>query len=98
MLHNFLTTIQSQLSSIDWAFNWLDMSEILIIVAIVFAFYKKFIQNTQSEKLVKGIFFLVLAWIFSEMLISIGLTILGVFLKTMISLIALSLIVIFQPE
>ena len=43
-------------------------------------------------------FFLVFAWIFSEILILIDLRIIGVFFKSLVTLIALSLIVIFQPE
>jgi len=74
------------------------VSEVFIIIVVMFAFYKKFIKNTQSEKLVKGIFFLILAWAFSEVLIALDLTILGMFIKSMVALIALSLIVIFQPE
>lgn len=98
MLHSLLAFFQSQIKALNWSFSWLDVSEVLIIVVTIFAFYRKFIKNTQSEKLVKGIFFLVLAWVFSEILIALDLNILGVFLKSMITLIALSLIVIFQPE
>ncbi len=98
MLHDLLISFQSQLRAINWSFTWLNISEVLIIVATVFAFYKKFIRNTQSEKLVKGIFFLFLAWVFSEVLISVGLNILGMFIRALVTLIALSLIVIFQPE
>ena len=79
-------------------FHWVNILEILFIVAILLVFYRKFIQNTQSENLVKGLFFLVFAWIFSEILILIDLKIIGVFFKSLITLIALSLIVIFQPE
>jgi diadenylate cyclase len=98
MLHNLLTFFQSQAKGLNWSFNWLNISEIFIIIAIVLTFYQKFIKNTQSEKLVKGIVFLFLAWIFSEVLIAFDLNILGIFLKSMVTLIALSLIVIFQPE
>lgn len=98
MLHDLLTSFQSQLSAINWSFSWLNVSEVLIIVVTVFTFYKKFIKNTQSEKLVKGIFFLFLAWVVSEVLISLGLNILGMFIRALVTLIALSLIVIFQPE
>ena len=52
----------------------------------------------QSENLVKGLFILVFAWIFSEILILIDLRIIGVFFKSLVTLIALSLIAIFQPE
>lgn len=98
MLHDLLLLFNTQLKTLNWSFNWLNVSEVLIIVATVFAFYKRFIKNTQSEKLVKGIFFLFLAWVFSEILIAFDLNILGVFIKSMVTLIALSLIVIFQPE
>ena len=46
----------------------------------------------------KGAFFLVFIWIFSEILIRLDLKILGVFLKSIVALVSLSLIVIFQPE
>lgn len=98
MLHDLLAFFQSQLKELHWSFNWLNVSEVLIIVATVFLFYRKFIKNTQSEKLVKGIFFLVLAWVFSEVLIALDLNILGVFIRSLVTLVALSLIVIFQPE
>lgn len=98
MLHDLLTFFQSQIKALNWSFTWLNVSEVLIIVAVVFAFYRKFIKNTQSEKLVKGIFFLILAWVFSEILIALDLNILGMFIKSLVTLIALSLIVIFQPE
>ena len=98
MINTLVNTIHSQLPRFDLTFNLLNISEILIISIIVFAFYKKFKRNTQAEKLVKGLIFLVFGWIFAEILIRIDLIILGVFLKATITLISLSLIVIFQPE
>ena len=93
-----LISLQDLLSSIQWSLNWVNVIEIVIIGLILLLFYQKFIKNTQSEKLVRGLFFLVFAWIFSEILILIDLRILGVFFKSLVTLIALSLIVIFQPE
>lgn len=93
-----ISLIQDVLSPIQWSLNWVNILEVLFIVVILLVFYQKFIKNTQSEKLVKGLLFLVFAWIISEILILINLQILGVFLKTLVTLIALSLIVIFQPE
>lgn len=98
MLHNMSVFFQSQMKALNWSFTWLNVTEVLVIVVIVFGFYRKFIKNTQSEKLVKGILFLALAWIFSEILIDIDLNILGMFIKSLVTLVALSLIVIFQPE
>ena len=80
------------------AFGWKNIFEIFIIGVIIIFFYQRFIKNTNSEKFVKGAFVLVFLWILSEILIAIDLRILGVFLRTIVSLVALSLIVIFQPE
>jgi len=78
--------------------GWKNIFEICIIAAILIIFYRKFIKNTHSEKFVKGAFVLVFLWILSELLVAINLNILGVFLRSIVTLIALSLIVIFQPE
>lgn len=98
MLHDLMAFFQSQIKALNWSFTWLNVTEVLIIVAVVYAFYRRFIKHTQAEKLVRGIVFLFLAWFFSEILIAFGLNILGMFIKSMVALIALSLIVIFQPE
>ncbi len=98
MIDALISLIQDIISPLQWSLNWINILEIALIAVILLIFYQKFIRNTQSEKLVKGLFFLVFAWIFSEILILIDLRILGVFLKSLVTLIALSLIVIFQPE
>ena len=98
MTDTLISLIQDILSPLQWSLNWINVLEIGFIVVILFVFYQKFIKNTQSEKLVKGIFILIFAWILSEILILIDLRILGVFLKSLVTLISLSLIVIFQPE
>lgn len=79
-------------------FGWKNIFEVLIIAATLMIFYQKFIRNTHSEKFVKGAIVLVFIWIFSEILIAVDLTILGVFIRSIVMLVALSLIVIFQPE
>lgn len=79
-------------------FGWKNFFEIFIIVTIIIFFYQKFIKNTNSEKFVKGVIALVFLWIFSEVLVAIDLNILGVFIRSIVSLVALSLIVVFQPE
>ncbi|MCD8378119.1 MAG: diadenylate cyclase CdaA [Candidatus Gastranaerophilales bacterium] len=98
MFEYFIKPLQTQIINIFSSLNWVNTIEILLIVAIVMVFYKKFIQHTQSEKLVRGILFLFFAWIFSEILTMLNLTILGMFLKSLVALVLLSLIVIFQPE
>ena len=98
MINTLLSYVKSALSPFQWSLNWVNVLQILFIGLLLFVFYRKFIRNTQSEKLVKGLFFLIFAWIFSELLIIANLQIVGVFFRTLVLLVALSLIVIFQPE
>ncbi len=97
MIENLLVLIQ-KIFSFQFSLDWVNVIELGIIVSIVLAFYKKFIQHTPAEKLVRGLMFLVFAWILAEILNILDLKILGMFLKSLVALISLSLIVIFQPE
>ena len=54
-----------------------DIIEIITILVFVLFVYNQYIKGTHSEKLVKGLMVLIVAWGFSELLVSIGLTILG---------------------
>ncbi len=98
MFDDFLFYLQSQIGAMDLTFSWTNLLEVFLIVLILYAFYKKFIKNTQSEKFVKGIFILIFVWVFGEILVRLDLKILGMFLKSIVTLVSLSLIVIFQPE
>ncbi len=98
MLETFIAVTKSILGQLKWSLTWINVIEVLIIAVTLFLFYRKFIKNTQSEKLVKGLFILIFLWIMSEILTLINLTILGLFVKGMVMVISLSLIVIFQPE
>ena len=98
MLKEILSTISSQAKLLNWSLDWLNVSEVLIIIGILIVFYIKYIRNKQSEKLIKGIVFLAVAWAFSEILIRFNLNILGMFIRGLVAVISVSLIVIFQPE
>ena len=98
MIETLIAIIQSAIAPLKWSLTWVNVLEIFIIASTLFLFYRKFIKNTQSEKLVKGIFILIFLWIMSEVLILINLRILGLFAKGLVGIISLSLIVIFQPE
>lgn len=98
MMDEIIAYITKQLISIFNLLNWVSFVEIFIIIAILWAFYQRFIKGSQSEKVVKGSFILIFFWIFSEILQIIHLNILGMFLKSIVVVISLSLIVIFQPE
>ncbi len=98
MIDTFIAVLHSILSQLKWSLTWINVIEILIIASTLYLFYRKFIRNTQSEKLVKGLFILIFMWIMSEVLTLINLTILGLFVKGLVMVVSLSLIVIFQPE
>ncbi len=98
MLGEIKDILINQLKFLHLTFSWVNIVEVAIIVAFLFFIYQKFIKGTQSEKLVKGIFILLFAWLFSEILIRFNLFILGVFLRTMVSVIMFGAVIIFQPE
>lgn len=98
MLGEIKDIVFKQLQLIQLSFTWTNITEIFIIFALIFILYRKFIKGTQSEKLVKGLFILLLTWLFSELLIKLNLQILGVFLRTMINIILFGAVIIFQPE
>lgn len=98
MINYIISYIAEYFGNLQIAFNWSDFIQIGFLTGLLLFVYAKFIKNTSSEKFVKGLLILVFAWILSEILIKINLNIIGVFLKATVSLIALSLIVIFQPE
>lgn len=97
-MDDILAYISKQIISIFNLLNWVSFVEIFIIIAILWTFYQRFIKGSQSEKVVKGSFILVFFWIFSEILQILHLNILGMFLKSIVVIISLSLVVIFQPE
>ncbi|MBO5740048.1 MAG: diadenylate cyclase CdaA [Alphaproteobacteria bacterium] len=79
-------------------FSWVDLIQILIIVGLMWVFYRSFIQNTQSEKLVRGLFGLAALWVLSFVLSWVHLDLLATFLHWTALFLSLSLIVVFQPE
>ena len=54
MIDTFVAILESILSQLKWSLTWVNGIEILIIAMVLYLFYRKFIKNTQSEKLVKG--------------------------------------------
>jgi len=75
-----------------------NVFEILVLGFALYYLYRRFIKGTHSESLVRGSLLLVVMWGISELLIKINLNIFGVFLKTLVSVVSIALIVIFQPE
>lgn len=72
--------------------------QLAIIVAMIWYFYKTLIQNSSSEKLVRGILGLVLLWLVSFICPVLHLNLLGGFLHWIALFLSISLIVVFQPE
>ena len=98
MINDILIYILKYISTLEMTFNWSDFLQIAFLAILLLLLYRKFIKNTSSEKFVKGLLILVCAWAVSEILMRIDLKIIGMFLKSIVTLVSLSLIVIFQPE
>lgn len=98
MINDFFTYILKYISTLEMTFNWSDFIQIVFLAGLLLFLYRKFIKNTSSEKFVKGLLILVCAWAVSEIMMRIDLKIIGMFLKSIVTLVSLSLIVIFQPE
>ncbi len=98
MINDIFAYILNYIETLTLTFNWSDFIQIFVLLSLLLFAYKKFIKNTSSEKFVKGILILFLVWAFSELLLRIDLKIIGMFLKAIVTLVSLSLIVIFQPE
>ena len=79
-------------------FNWLNLVQIVLIAMVVYAFYRSFIKNTSSEKLVRGLLGLGILWMLSFLLPWVHLNLLGRFLHWVALFLSVGLIVIFQPE
>ena len=75
-----------------------EIIQLVIIVVLIWYFYKKLIQNTSSEKLVRGILGLVLLWVSSFVCMMLHVDLLGGFLHWIALFLSISLIVVFQPE
>lgn len=98
MINDFFAYILKYISTLEMTFNWSDFIQIVFLAVLLLFLYRKFIKNTSSEKFVKGLLILVCAWAVSEILMRVDLKIIGMFLKSIVTLVSLSLIVIFQPE
>ncbi len=98
MINEIFAYLTNYIGNLEMAFNWSDFIQIAFLTCVLLFLYKKFIKNTSSEKFVKGLLILVCVWVFSEVLLRINLNIIGMFLKAVVTLVSLSLIVIFQPE
>lgn len=98
MFEQILNILKSSFEISFLSLSWVNVVEIFIIAITLLFVYQRFIRNTQSEKLVKGLFFLALAWIIAQVLIYLNIKIIGGFIQLMVAVVTLSLIVIFQPE
>ena len=78
--------------------HWINLVQVLIIAGVMWLFYRSFIQNTQSEKLVRGLLGLAGLWVFSFVLSWANLNLLAGFLHWTALFLSISLIVVFQPE
>lgn len=79
-------------------FSWINLAQILIIIILLWVFYRTFIKNTSSERLVRGLLGLALLWGVSFILSWTKLELLAAFLHWTALFLSISIIVVFQPE
>lgn len=88
----------SRIDELIMNFSWISLFEITIIALILLPIYMKFIRKSSSRKLFNGIVSIFIMYIFSRVLVSVNLSILGRFLEGVSLILLFSLVVIFQPE
>ena len=99
MLNLFKDMFPSEGLVASTVLTWKDFLQVFVIVLVVFYVYMRFIKDTQSEKLVRGIlFFIITAWVFSAVLIALEFNILGQIAQYLLTGILLSMVIVFQPE
>ena len=74
--------------------SWIDLIQVVVIGVAIYFFYRSFIENTQSEKLVRGLLGLAGLWVLSFILSSVHLNLLATFLHWTALFLSLSLIVV----
>lgn len=79
-------------------FGWIVLAQIFVIVVAVWIFYRTFIRDTASEKLVHGLFGLAVLWVLSFVMSWCGLDLLAGFFHWTALFLSVGLVVIFQPE
>ena len=104
MLNDFLVLYKDFINHVELlhspaTLSWKDFIQFLIVILAIVYVYMKFIKNTHSEKLVRGILvFIVLAWLASSILIVFELQILGQIVQYLLTAILFSMVIVFQPE
>ncbi|MCI8442933.1 MAG: TIGR00159 family protein [Provencibacterium sp.] len=97
MLSEANITLQDSLSNI-----WTTIKTIspgdgidILMVAVVFYYVIKLVRDTRASQLVKGILLLLFVYLITDML---QFKVMGFFMKTILTVSATALIVVFQPE
>ncbi|MDR0967247.1 MAG: diadenylate cyclase [Rickettsiales bacterium] len=78
--------------------NLVDVFQLVIITIIIWLFYRRFIKNTNAEKLVRGLVGLGIIWLVSMLLFWAQLRLLGGFTMLIATFLSVAVVVVFQPE
>jgi diadenylate cyclase len=80
-------------------FNYIiNALQFLLIGLVLWLFYKRFIKNTNSEKMVRGLIGLAVIWLSSWLFMWLGLRLLGEFARLAAIFLSVGVVVVFQPE
>lgn len=78
--------------------EFINIFQLIVIICVIYFFYKLFISNTGSEKLVRGLLGLAALWGCSFIFGWLNLTLFARFAYWIALFMSISLIVVFQPE
>lgn len=76
----------------------IDVMQIIAVGMLLWFFYKRFIKNTNSERMVHGLIGLVVIWLSSWLFMWLGLRLLGEFTRIVATFLSVGVVVVFQPE
>lgn len=97
MLSEANITLQDSLSNIWTTIKTIAPGDVIdiLMVAVVFYYVIKLVRDTRASQLVKGILLLLFVYLVTDIL---EFKVMGFFMKTMLTVSATALIVVFQPE
>ena len=78
--------------------NFINILQVIAVLAILWLFYKRLIKNTNSERIVRGLIGLAVIWLFSWLFMWLGLRLLGEFTRLVAIFLSVGVVVVFQPE
>lgn len=78
--------------------NIINILQVIAVGVILWMFYRRFIKNTNSERMVMGLVGLAAIWLSSWLFMWVGLRVIGEFTRLAAIFLSVGVVVVFQPE